>query len=148
MGAHLLGGGRDTRHGPPVRAGYGPRVADDEDLRVTGHREVGSVHDPTGTVMGHAEPLRGRRRDHPAAQTSVRLSIRSPPATTPAGSHSGTGAARLTSTPIRSSCRSAGAEDGSVKVGSGQRRPGQLGDRDVRALGVVRSHLPGLSSAR
>ena len=41
MGAHLLGRGRDARHRLAIGAGNAGRVADREDLRMSGHAQIG-----------------------------------------------------------------------------------------------------------
>src|SRR5262249_38024222 len=61
VGALLLGGGRDAGDGPARGVDAGGGVADDEDLGMPRHAEVGLDDDASGAVLPGAEPFRRRR---------------------------------------------------------------------------------------
>ena len=85
--------GRDAGHRDSVRR-PGGQVADDEDLGVAGDRQVGLDEDPAGPVERHAERPAEPRPVTPAAQSTVRVAIRSSPILTPSASIAVTSSAR------------------------------------------------------
>jgi len=116
--------------GLPVLSFCGRCVADHEDFRIAGEREVGSDDHPAGAVLARVEPFCSWRRRDAGSPDDVRSVMRSLPIMTSWASREETGVPRRTSTLRRSSALLARADSFSGKLGS-RREPAST--RIIRA---------------
>ena len=122
------------------------QVADDEDLGVAGDVRSGSTSTRPARSSGTPRVLARGEAATPAAQSTVRASIRSAPSVTPAVVDLRDHRPVRTSTPIRTSCSRAFSERSSAYEGQDPRRPSSEDDMRLRGVDmaeVARQRVPG-----